>query len=556
MRISKILFIGLLLLVLVESACKKDLPITTLNDPAIFNDPLQVQKDSILKQMEEKEKMACMDFNAYIKNVPFFTNPAAVQDKVFSDTSTSNADGLRCTTYKVKWAPMFNEHFLTSPTNTFHPGMIFDGNTILTGGYKTIQAKRDSMLISISLPTKPGTKSSIWIKNPNSIAEVRQGINQLLNNVVEGGTAAYINFDIQEVKSDEEVTIGLNATVSGWGQKVKGTYDFNESSRKSRFLIRFQQVYYTVDMDPVILPCKMFNPIPTVQEAEQLFAGTSPVYISSMRYGRMIYYMVESDSAASKTKKTLEAGFKAWGANLDAKFSDEDKSVMEATSISALIVGGSADGAVKAIDGIDQIREFIKDGGDVSTNNIGVPISYTLNFVSDGSIANVVVASEYTLRECEVVTEDITITPDNTPKYFCADRVNQIGDNEFDGNGPEVDGKFILSEENGDIYMTIDVNFKEGGTLDLTEGAINKKIKIAKVPVGKVFVRFTDGDTDQFFYTDSQHDIDKPTINGGGFVYDLQVLGDTSGEDLGCSKGEDAQIEFRIKPFRIAVRNQ
>ena len=76
----------------------------------------------------------------------------------------------------------------------------------------------------------------------------------------------------------------------------------------------------------------------------------------------------------------------------------------------ATIIGGSGDEASGAISGIDGIRKFITTGGNYSKDSPGAVLSYTLRSISDNSVMKSLLASEYSIRNCELVTGRYKLT--------------------------------------------------------------------------------------------------------------------------------------------------
>lgn len=536
-------------------ACQKDLPYQ-VSDPNLpgGQDSSIVSQDSILAQMDSVQRALCIDFNTYLRNLTKYPNPPETA-QTYGDTAVVNEGGYVCESVQVSWSPAFEEQYLTSPNLNILPGQLYDGNSIADGSYKMILAPRDSIKVSISIPTSPGSDAGIWIKNPNSIADIRNTVNELVRRTASGATPAQVLYEIVQVRSSEEATLHLKASASGWGAKITGSYDFNSYTQQTKVLVRFQQIYFSIDTDPVITPCTLFNPVPSPEEAQTIFGGTSPVYVSSVRYGRTVYYMIQSDSSFQDVKKALTAGFDKWGVNASAELEDKDKQVLSNSTINALVVGGSADGAVRGIFSLDSMKTFIREGGDFTPDNhIGVPISYDLKFAADGSTARVVQSSEYTIRNCEVYTEELMITPQlSEPQWVCANETGN-GDRDFDGHGPEVDGDFQLFHENGEIKLRTSVTWKET-VFDWTEGIGAETFVIAVIPNGYVFAGFVDSENAYFNYTDTDHEPDYEEITGGSFIGDLKVIGDTDGDDVECGDDDnDSHVEFMILPFKIYVR--
>jgi Thiol-activated cytolysin len=385
--------------------------------------------------------------------------PDSTSDWSRTRSNSAREGAYSCTVKEVEWSPEFNELYLLNPLSDILPGRIFDGNSFADASYKPILLSRDSIRISVSIPVRPGERSSAWILNPNSIGEIRDGINGILDRTVKGATPAFVNFKIEQVESSSEVDKHLAANFKGWGAKVSGSYDFNSLEKQTKVLVRFQQIYYTIDTDPVAQPCKLFNPLPKIDEIQKNLGSTSPVYVSSVNFGRAVYYVVESNESFSKVEKALNASFSKWGTKTGIELSQQDKDVINSSSIKGLLVGGAADGAVKTINGLESLRMFIEEGGDFSENNIGVPISYRMKFVSDNTDAKIVFAGKYTIRNCEYFTEDKTIEPLLAGSPYDGCPILYHGDNEFGSDAVRITGTISLEVSNGGKTITAKIEF-------------------------------------------------------------------------------------------------
>jgi len=71
--------------------------------------------------------------------------------------------------------------------------------------------------------------------------------------------------------------------------------------------------------------------------------------------------------------------------------------------LKAFILGGSGSSAVQSVNGIEGIVDFITSGGDYSKKSPGAALSYKLRFLKDNSVANIILASEYNVRQCQRV---------------------------------------------------------------------------------------------------------------------------------------------------------
>jgi len=343
-----------------------------------------------------------MDFNEAIADLGAFNQPAETSI-VETDTSPPERDAesteLECTTRTYKGAPGFNEMFTLDPTtDVIYPGALLKGESIPTGEYIGINADRAPITLSTSLSNISGSPS-VTIDDPNSLAAVRAGINELLNREVTGATPAELIIDEAEVYSEEHLSIALGANYRDVTKKVSANLDFETSQYKHRYVLKFIQRYFTLDVDsPGKTPSDLFTDLPSLGS----LGTTNPVYVSSVTYGRMVLYTVESDSSISQVKAALDAASKA-GPNAEVNIDTEYQQIIANSSIKALVIGGSGTSASQIINGPQDVYDFIAEGGNYSKDSPGAPLAYKLRYVKeDFPVAKVVLSTEYQIRDCDL----------------------------------------------------------------------------------------------------------------------------------------------------------
>lgn len=449
----------------------------------VIGDP-STDLDSILTQIVNDT--LCMDFYLGLRQLPYLEQPESIPSPTnIGDPIIEESGNYVCEVQTVKWAPEYNEMFLLNPkTETIYPINLIDANSVSTGAYTPISnVERAPATISISLLTNPGEKPYIVISDP-SLSTVRDATNILLHRVAPGSTPAFINFDIQEIRAREEAKLGIQTNFSGWGAKISSSYNFETDEKMSRFLVRFYQIYYTIDMDLPNTPCAMFKDgqLPGLD----IFNGTSPVYISSVTYGRMVYFMVESSESSQSMKAALNASFHSFKTSFGLNISYEHSQKLEQSHISALVVGGNSDDAVLPVTGVDGLLQFLTAEGNFSATSPGAPIAYTMRYLKDNSVARIVLNSEYNIRNCEVKGEEHTFTPNNNNGngyYYCAQLDCVNCDEDFGGHGPQVEGKIELLPKNGnEIWAKINFTWEETRS-NWTKGVVKEEFQIGRAHV-------------------------------------------------------------------------
>ena len=342
------------------------------------------------------------DFNDAVASLNPFDQPVE-SSIVETDATAPERDNknttLECSTKTFKGAPGFIELFTLDPTtDVIYPGALLKGESIPTGEYIGINADRAPITLSTSLSNISGSPV-VTINNPNSLSEVRAGIKELLNREVTGATPAELIIDEAEVYSEEQLSVALGTNYRGATKKVSANLDFESSEKKNKYVLKFIQRYFTLDLDsPGKSPSDLFTKLPSIQS----LGSTSPVYVSSVTYGRMVLYMVESNSSISQVKAALDAASKA-GPDVELNLDSDSKKIIATSNIKAMVIGGSGASASQIINGPQDVYDFIAEGGNYSKDSPGAPLAYKLRYVKEGfPVAKVILSTEYQIRDCDL----------------------------------------------------------------------------------------------------------------------------------------------------------
>lgn len=318
-----------------------------------------------------------------------------IDDEPSISVKLINSQPYVVTAQKFKMAAEFNEQLVLDPTSdVIWVGAIIDAETIPTGQYVPITLKRAPLTLSISLENIAGEKSKT-ISEP-TLSTIREAIGEILEQDVTGATPARITFMVEEVYSEEHLKIAVGSSYSSGFGSVKGQFDFSNEETKTRLLVKFLQVYYTIDIDIPEKPSDFFDPSVDWDDlANQISENSSPMYISTITYGRMALFSIESNEEATKVAAAVNAAFGGY----EGSISTEHAEILRNSKIQATIIGGSGTSAVGAINGFEGIKQYITQGGDYDKNTAAAPLSYKLRYLKDSSIGSVILSSEYAILE-------------------------------------------------------------------------------------------------------------------------------------------------------------
>jgi thiol-activated cytolysin len=394
-QVRPLLFLTCFLLLLFIASCSKDE--ATQTDP-IAEDPVEDPA------IADAAKLAA--FNTEVKTLSPFANPGVIDppEEVSAEPAVETGDYL-CSTKRFKAAPEYNEMLLLDPTSSvIYPGALIKGESIATGEYIPIVANRKPISISVSLQNITGSPSRT-VEDPK-LSTIREAINDILSAEVTGATASKLSFEVSNVYSEEHLKVSIGANYSNATIDVGGSFDFSSDKVESRIVVKYVQSYYTIDMDAIENPSDLFTDLPDVAS----LGSTLPNYVSTVTYGRMILFTATSSYSNTEMNAAFNAAFESGLSNGDVQIDASYQRIINNSSIKAFVLGGSGAEAVQAVTGIDGVKSFILSGGNYSKDSPGAPLSYTLRNISDNAISNIVLATQYNVRQCEKIRSSFKIT--------------------------------------------------------------------------------------------------------------------------------------------------
>lgn len=291
----------------------------------------------------------------------------------------------------------YDDQIVLNPTtDVIYPGALIKGESILDGSYVSIGVDRKPVTISTSLTGADSV--SVVVENPNSLAAVRESINDLMSQEYDV-PPANLGFTIEEVYSEEHLKLTLHASYDNGFTELSGDFNYENKSIKSRFVAKFIQSYYTLDIDRPNSPSDMISEVGN----NSMYGSLMPMYISTVTFGRMALFTIESELSETDVRKYLQASYASASGNSSTEF---DKLNANST-MKVYVLGGSGTDAGTIINGFNDFKNYIIKGGNFSKESPGAPISYKLRYLHDNTIARVVFAASYPIRTAIPRTDNI-----------------------------------------------------------------------------------------------------------------------------------------------------
>ena len=306
--------------------------------------------------------------------------------------------------YKIDYysaAAGFNEQIALNPqTDVIYPGALIKGESILDGSYVPIPAKRKPITISTSL-TGADHVSAV-IEDPK-LSSVREAINELMDQEYDV-PPANLGFTQEQAYSASQLKLSLRSSYDAGCVDVSGGFDYSNKKIQTRLIAKYIQVYYTLDMDTPLSPADLF-----AEDPDEAVLGTyMPMYVSTVTYGRMALFTVESELEESQVRAFLDVDYS--GGNSMTK--EDFESLHAKSTMKVYILGGSGQEAGKTVNGYDEYLNYITSGASFSKESPGAPIAYKLRYIKDNTIGKIVFAASYPIRTAIPRTDNLLIDTD------------------------------------------------------------------------------------------------------------------------------------------------
>ncbi len=348
--------------------------------------------------------------DAYIASLPYLPVAPTQVDQGARSAESREGD-YSCTKQNLQETRQFDRIVAyAANSDSMFPGAMVSADSVLTGLFTQIVLDRAPATISVSLENLGGKKSAV-IESP-TLSSYREALTGVLQQEITGSTPANQSSEIEEVHSKEQLDMALGVQAS-WGLGVaslKASFDFSKQETRSRYVVKFTQSYYTVDLDAPQSPSALLAPSVELPEVQAKMDETRPpVYVSSVTYGRMVLFTFESEYSSQEMGAALEFAYRG-GVDVKGDISVNYKEMLSRSKITAFILGGDAGAAVTTIDSYEKLIAFIKSGGNYSRESPGAPIAYKLNYLKDNSPARMSFTTDYEVKDCVRVSQKIRVT--------------------------------------------------------------------------------------------------------------------------------------------------
>jgi hypothetical protein len=369
-------------------------------------DPLlsPAQVEAKLKRIiEELTRQKRDSLDSLIRKMPLLPTIAPIPPTPVGSTSveSGNPDTLYCQLQKMTLAAGDENNLLLEDNGIISLGQLFESSSTLEGNPRPIIVPRRPMVFSTSLTNTQGSpKDTIY--NPSSPSSYQESVSRLFKRGIIGKVPAIMAYEIKEVYSLEQLSVALGLDAHGWGAKISGQFSWNNKKIKQRFIVKFYQKFCDLTVDPPKNPNEIFDSLP-----KPMSLGTySPVYVSNVKYGRIVLFLWETELEDTDIKASLTASYNALVAGGSITSDVKFREYMKKSTTQVSVFGGDPDEASK-VKTPETLQRFIENSANFTPESQGVMMGYTLRFLRDNTVAKIVKTTEYTIRSCQVVPERI-----------------------------------------------------------------------------------------------------------------------------------------------------
>ena len=322
----------------------------------------------------------------------------------------------RTTPYSLEKNPQELVMYGSVNSEILWPGALIQGDSHRNGiggllGFVLDGSERNPIDVTIpviNVPSNLAAGNTKRVTNPTK-ASVTDAIGTMIGDATanELDTASSIAFTMETYHSEEK--FALDASLSGRYLNFSGsaTGEYDQDASETTIAVHFYQTMYEVSANQPQTPESLFSTNFTLEdlrrqeELGRIGPDNQPIYVSKAVYGRMMMFTFTSTASETAIRATLQAAYDGIEADIEAKFSAEQETILQEAEIKITSVGGNADATLAVIRSGDWSQYFTANAP-LST---AAPMAYIFRNLQDGSIASVYETTKYDLRTCTEVDE-------------------------------------------------------------------------------------------------------------------------------------------------------
>lgn len=334
---------------------------------------------------------------SYERNLKPYTE-LSVEEK-----ERENSNGWECRVHHVS-GNFTSDHLveMNYAISEIFLGGVYDIKDLVAGSPKTLPYARKPITVLIN--SHHFKKTSVKVKNPFK-ADVAEAVHQIIRSKDMSDTAISIG---KMGQFDSFSSLLTNFSGSGHYLGFGGSHQLKFDSRQKthKFFLEAKQLYYTLSMsNDVNEPEDFFHLKEEGSDLDDVISKDSInpnwVYVDSVGYGRMLYFIFESDNSYEGMDLDLKQYADYLLAAIELREEIRERVEKSNVSVQVVAIGGSPMSAGLLTGSNPQnyrkiIQKFFKE------KNAEVPISYSLCTLDNQSVGTRLYV-DYDSRKCHPI---------------------------------------------------------------------------------------------------------------------------------------------------------
>lgn len=343
-------------------------------------------------------------------------------------------------------------------SNVIFPGALLQGEYFEDGQFVPITIpKAGGTLIMEGLSGSLQKTASV---ESYTFGEVTQQISNLLSGPSQA-TVADFTHSVKEAGSREEFLFNIGLDGRYGLAKIETELEIASAHEENTVILEFRQVFYKISIENPETMYSMFRDGKETQDPEdQISAGNPPLYVSTVYYGRQIFFKAVSNHSTEDIKASLKGSYQSLGGSVVLTSGFTYSEVLNSSEISYIVRGGSAEVASSPINSDDMyqaVLDVITEGATWSQANPGAPIGFDLKYLTTRAPARMAFTADFLRKGCTLNPVPVTQYDVEVTKIVCIDCEpfweNENGSAEF-----EIDGYISSNREPGRKYLNLDIS--------------------------------------------------------------------------------------------------
>ena len=281
------------------------------------------------------------------------------------------------------------------------PGALIEGDQAHDFVYTPITLPRAPVVLSVNLENVACAGNLTQVVNDPNLSNIREGVRLLLQEARSGCTIvpAQADWNKQEVHSEQHLNMALGANINYSTINLKTNFDFTDTSKKTRIIAAYRQIFYTVNINTPITQADLFDPTRTTvdQIRAAMPAGTDPMYVAGVRYGMMALMFFESSYSSKDLNFALDAAYNGQVISATITGTVSAKTILENSKINIVVYGGSTAGLKEVYEGINGFYAVINASASGGPDSPGVALIYNFRNLADNNASLITFSTNYSI---------------------------------------------------------------------------------------------------------------------------------------------------------------